>query len=569
MDKDNVLDNIDIVDVVSEYITLERKGKNYFGVCPFHDDTNPSMSVSPQKQLYKCFSCGAGGDAINFVKNIENISFNQALVKLGKTVGIEVKSFNEVKDLYYSIYLDSNRFFTFTLLHSKMGREYLNYLLNRKFNIEDIEIFSIGCSNNEIVELLNSKYKHEEIIKTGLINSNNKLIFKSRILFPIADIHGNIIGYSGRVINESAPKYLNTPETKYFKKSDILYNINLANSEIVKRNALIITEGFFDVMRLYSNGYKHVVATMGTAFTVSHRKLINSLTDNIYLCMDSDSAGIMASKNIYNSLKNSSNKIRFIELEGLDVDEYILQYGINSFTIKYKSAKIFEEYFVDKIIYGYSEMNISNKAKILDDVKGFITTIPNNTVKQLLVNYVEDKIGVSVGGKSSKMQATSIKSRSEHTLLDCSENLIYDENLIDKTEQEFLYLMLNNREAIDIYSNILICLSKKENDEIAMLIQEFYKQNEFEDIIEWIKISNNYNETKQEIIIQKVKKILTIELESDIATINDYVVCLKSQTNNKTMVSLPQKIAMETDKDKRMKLLEKLGKLSKKNLDQN
>lgn len=572
LNKQDILDKIDIVDVVSEYVDLERKGKNYFGVCPFHNDNNPSMSVSPQKQLYKCFSCGAGGDAINFVKNIENISFQESMAKLASTVGIEYNvksSYNAISDSYYNIYLDTTKYFSYILHHSKKGVKFLEYLKNRKFSLETIEEFQIGCSDNDLVQLLASKYKQEDIIKTGIINNSSNLIFKARIIFPIADASGNVIAYSGRVINDASPKYLNTPETKYFRKSEVLYNFHLAKNEIEKTGSVIITEGFFDVMRLHSNGIRNAVATMGTAFTNEHVTMLKSVAENIYLCMDSDEAGRKASDTIFNMLRGSNAKVFMVSLDDLDPDEYILKFGIDKFKLKINTAKFYEEYYIDRILYNYADMSIAQKDSAMEHVKKFTSGIDNNVTKQLINDYIFDKTGITLGNYQPYNKPKPQRKSSDKSVVESYYSFTVEkDDVINKIEQEFLNLMLNSKFAIEVYENEVFSLNILQNDEVAMLIKQFYIQNEYSDIIEYFSHSyNDYNSTQKEVILNILKTIVSLNLKQDEEMVNDYVERIIVFKYEKRIEEFSKKIMQEPDSKRKLELLKKLNVLIKEKTD--
>ncbi len=572
MNKQDILDKLDIVDVVSEYVELERKGKNYFGVCPFHDDNNPSMSVSPQRQMYKCFSCGAGGDAINFVKEIENISFQESLAKLASSVGVEYTYQNEtsvIKDEYYNIYHDSTKYFVYNLQHSKDGEKYLEYLKQRKFSLETLEEFNIGCANNDLTDLLESKYKHDDIVKTGIINNNDNLIFKARIIFPIADINGNVIGFSGRVINDATPKYLNTPETKYFKKSEILYNMHQAKPEISKLNSVVITEGFFDVMRLHSNGIKNVIATMGTAFTASHVKLINSYASNIYLCMDSDEAGRKASAAMYKMLKSSDAKVYMVSLDEEDPDDFIVKYGIDKFKTRLYTAKLYEEYYVDMIIGNYLDMSVSQKEQAIEQVKSFANSIDSEITRQLINEYVVSKTGINVISYKTYTKPKTVAKSVDGSVVESYYKLtVEEEDVINKIEKEFLYLMTKTKLAIEAYENEVYSLNLPQNDEVAMLIKQFYIQNEFSNIIDYFNNSyQDYNELQREIILDILKEITSFSLSSDEFMVDDYVKRVIVFKYEKRISDFNKKILLADSDAKKIELLKKLNVLIKEKTD--
>lgn len=573
MDKQDVLSKVDIVDVVSEYVELERKGKNYFGVCPFHNDNNPSMSVSIQKQMYKCFSCGAAGDAINFVKEIENISYQEALAKVAKSAGIEYEvnnNYQAINDSYYKIYLDSTKYFVYNLQHTSDGKKYLDYLLNRGFDNDVLETFQIGCSNNELVKLLSNKYKSDELVKTGIVNTSNNLIFNSRIIFPIADGNGNVIAYSGRVINDATPKYLNSPETKYFRKSEVLYNMHLAKSEIKKESSVIITEGFFDVMRLYAHGIKNVVATMGTAFTASHVKMIKEITNSIYICMDSDEAGIKASTTMYNMLAGADTKIYMVSLDGKDPDEFILSLGIDRFKTKLQTAKLYEEYYIDTLIDRFNDMSIAQKEQVLVVVGKFVSNISNQVTKQLINDYVASKTGISVIKQHVNVRSQPVVKRvSDKSVVESYYNVAIEQmDVINKIEQEYLYLMLNSKLAIEKYENEINSLNILQNDEVAMLIKQYYIQNEYNNIIEFFNNSfKDYSEQQRQVILGILKNISSFNIKCDELSVEDYTLRIVVYKYEKRIEEVNKKLLNEPDSATKLKLLKKLNVLIKEKTD--
>ncbi len=564
-----ILEKVDIVDVVSEYVDLERKGKNFFGICPFHDDNNPSMSVSPQKQLYKCFSCGAGGNALTFVMNIENLSYTDATAILGKSVGIEVETtYKQIKDDYYNIYLDATKYFMYSLFHTKHGEKYMKYLEGRGFDYDVLNYFNIGVSNPSIMDPLLKKYSELDVKKTGLANASNNLVFKSRIVFPICDQYGNVVGFSGRVINDSTPKYLNTAETKYFKKSMLLYNYHRASTTINKTKSIIITEGFFDVMRLYTIGIHNAVATMGTAFTKYHAKMISDVCSTVYLSMDGDEAGIKASLEIFKSLVNYDVKVYMIELDMLDPDEFILQKGKEKYESSMKYAKVFEEYYTHYLMRGYVNLNVGLKEEVISNLTSFINMIKNPVVSQLLVGYVSDSIGVLI--KTKNAQAVSLDTTKStvkpKTNASINESLhsvyVVESDAINKIELDFLAMLLQSRIALEAYVNEIKVLNIKRNDELAMLIRSFYIQSEYSDLLEYIKSrKDDYNETQLQTLLKLMEYVVNKEIKCSEQLVGDYVKRIILYRYDKKINEISKDIANEKDGQHREKLLHKITKL--------
>ena len=281
----------DIVDVISSYIPLEKKGKNFFGVCPFHDDSNPSMSVSKDKQIYKCFSCGASGNVFNFVMDYEHVDFKEALAILAKKAGIvlnsvNVKSKENKYDKYYKMYDISLKFYQ-NNLSSNLGTSAKEYLHKRGITDELIKTFKIGLattSKDSLTKVLNSKdYTNREIELYGLGTGTNDL-YINRIMFPLFDISNNIVGFSGRIYNtSSSSKYINTKETPIFKKGELLYNYYNAKDSVRLLKKIVLVEGFMDVIRLHSINVTNAIALMGTSLTKEQINLLKRLSLNIIL----------------------------------------------------------------------------------------------------------------------------------------------------------------------------------------------------------------------------------------------------------------------------------------------
>ena len=285
-----------IVDIISDYLPMEKKGKNYFAICPFHDDHNPSMSISPEKQIYTCFVCGASGNVFNFVKNYEHISFTEAVSKVASKVGIDLNIKKTISNnirvdnryqKYYDIYNITNMLYK-NNIKTKYGKEAISYLNKRKINSSIINDFEIGLSfdDNGASKLLEKKgYIKDDLIDIGICGEKDKFtydIFRNRIMFPLHDLDGRVVGFSGRIYNKTDDnKYVNSKESIIFKKGELLYNFHRALEYAKKNNFIIIVEGFMDVIRLYTIGVKNVVATMGTAITKNHVNLIRRLSKKI------------------------------------------------------------------------------------------------------------------------------------------------------------------------------------------------------------------------------------------------------------------------------------------------
>ncbi len=566
-DVDTILGKVDIVDIVSEYVDLERKGKNYFGLCPFHEDSNPSMSVSTEKQLFKCFSCGAGGNAITFVMNIENISFKEALSRVGKTVGIEIagnSAYSKINDNYFNIYLDATKYFSYTLFHTKDGEKYLNYLEKRGFSTSLVEHFKLGVSNNKLVAILNNKYSTEDVNKSNLVNNSNNLIFRNRLIFPISDTNGNVVGYSGRVIDNTTPKYLNSSESSYFKKSYILYNFFEAKQDIMKSKSIVICEGFFDVIRLYSIGVKNVVATMGTAFTSYHAKLISEVASKVYLSMDGDEAGIKSCALIYELLKKYNLKVYMVALDEDDPDEYILKYGADRYHHQLSSAKTYEEFYIDNKLQYYDELDVSKKESVIVEITRFINAISSDVTKQLFSEYVTSKIGIVLSNVAVNKQYNSNNVvKADKSIIESYYHATIIENYaINKIEVEYISFMLRSRVAIEVYSEKLKSLNIASNDEVAMLIKDFYVQNKYDKIYEYLESKRlDYTKEQFKILITILNEASKVKMKCDEEVILDYLSRIIGYKYERRIEEIKKMLEEAGSSSDKMRLLEQLNTL--------
>ncbi len=344
----------DIVDVISGYVRLQKKGSSYFGLCPFHNEKSPSFSVSRSKQMYYCFGCGAGGNVFTFIMEYENFTFVEALKFLADRVGVELpeveysKEAKEKADLK-SLLLEINKIaaqYFYVQLKSERGRVAENYLKQRGLTDELIQSFGLGYSNKYsddlFVFLKNRGYKEEVIRQAGLINTSEKSgvydKFWNRVMFPIMDVNNKVIGFGGRVMGDGKPKYLNSPETLIFDKSRNLYGLNRARTS--RKPYFLLCEGYMDVIALHQAGFTNAVASLGTAFTSGHASLIKRYVQEVYLTYDSDEAGTKAALRAVPILKEAGISARVIRMDPYkDPDEFIKNLGAEAFEKRINEAR--------------------------------------------------------------------------------------------------------------------------------------------------------------------------------------------------------------------------------------
>lgn len=519
----------DIVDVISKYVNLTKKGKNYFGICPFHDDHSPSMSVSPDKQIYTCFSCGASGNVFTFVANYEKISFHEAVRLLGEKVGIEVgKSITSdaKKDDYFDIYNMSNKFYQNSLF-TNLGKNAIEYLKKRNIDKETIKKFGIGLSIQKVSltdYLVNKKYSIDKLIDCGITNDNGHDIFINRIMFPIYDLNGNTVAFSGRIYNtRDTAKYVNTKETDKFKKGKILYNYHIAKEQLKKNDSIIIMEGQMDVIRASTIGINNCIATMGTALTKDHKNIIRNMANTIILCFDGDSAGEKATISAIELLEDTDANIKIVRLpDNMDPDEYILKNGKASFLAQIKSASSLIDY----------KMELLKKSKDFSNIKD-VSSYINSALKEL-VNEKDDiiiELNLKKISDNFNIEYKTIKDK--YNKLIKNKKIIIKEikpknnyNKYDMAENYLIYYMLKDTKVLNMVENRVGYFPNKNIRELSNeIIYYFHKYGiiNVADFISYISDREEIRKTLQDIIAMNIKEdFQEKEIEDYIFVVNEY-----------------------------------------------
>lgn len=384
-----VCEKNDIVDVISRYVTLKRAGSNHKGLCPFHGEKTPSFVVSSSKQLFHCFGCGEGGNVISFIMKQENLSFIEALQFLADKSGIilkeeasdfESKEIQE-KNLLFDINRDAARYFFSNLSSYKKPQD---YILERGIDSNTAKSFGLGYSTSNWADLLTflkgKGYKESDIEKTGLIIKNKEKTnyydrFRDRLMFPIINTRGKVIGFGGRVLDNSHPKYLNSPESVVFSKGNNLYGLNIAK-KYIKDNGIILVEGYMDVIALYRRGIKNAIASLGTALTSNQAKIIKRYSQEVYICYDSDDAGMKATDKALDVLKAEGLEPKVILLtDGKDPDDFISEYGKDAFQKQLNKALVYIDYKIFTLRKKYDINNIQQKIFFTREVASLLKRI--------------------------------------------------------------------------------------------------------------------------------------------------------------------------------------------------
>jgi len=502
---ENIREVADIYDIVSEYVALKKRGRNFFGLCPFHDEKTPSFSINMDKQIYKCFGCGKGGGTINFIMDLERLDFVDALKFLGNKYNINVeiehnsKSSNDLFNQLYRMNELANEYYK-----TKMNEQVKAILNKRNINENSTEIFNIGLSTNKYDELLKilreHKFSTEALKKSGLFLDNEKGYmdrFRDRIMFPIYNHFNKIIGFAGRIYNDNnkTAKYMNSPETPIYNKSKILYGMNLNKNEIINSKSVIIVEGYLDLIQLYQAGFKNVLAVSGTAFTQQHANAISKLCKTIYLAYDADKAGREAAIRAgYIILKNNMEP-KIIQIpDGLDPDDWIQNEGPSPFEKGIKDAKglikfhyelesqLFETEqnkidFMNKVILELmnieNPLNLELSIKKLSEITGFdinsiLQTIKINQTKKNKYKKINKSENANVISKK-----TNISSIEKELINFCFTNNI-ELRIIIKNNLNIEWLESNLIK--EIYNQIYMHLSSKETVKPEIIMNELLNE---------------------------------------------------------------------------------------------
>lgn len=554
----------DIVDVIGSYIDLVPKGKNYFGVCPFHDDHSPSMSVSREKQIYRCFTCGASGNVLTFVMNYENIGFVDALKKLGDKVGIHLDIKSGQKDSkyseFYDIYKLSTNFYK-NNLNSPLGEEARKYLNSRKITEDMIKTFDIGLSlNDSLSKMLVKKYDSKKLIDIGLSHEYNGKIadlFLNRIMFPIKDLFGNVVAYSGRKYdNSDAPKYINTKETVIFKKGNVLYNYFSALEEIRRKKEIIICEGFMEVIRLYSIGVKNVVALMGTSFTNDQLEVIKKLNVNVVLNLDNDDPGKLAAFQIGETLsKNGINPSVIVFDRYKDTDELIMNDGADAFHKAYNNRVNYIDY---RLHYLKSNKNLNDSvelAKYINEAILSINEIDDDILKEIKAKELSSEFDISLETIKSKLTTKEVKPKE----IAKPKKIILNDKY-RKSEIRIIYLMLNNKEVIRKYEKNLGFLPNDDMKKLANEIVYFKEINGGWDYADFITYVMNKPWLKESLDI-----VLNTEQSEEYSKeeLEDYFTTIKKFEVEKQINKLTNKMKETLDIEEKIKIAKRIENIKK------
>jgi DNA primase len=446
---ENIRAQADIVQVISEYLTLKKAGANYRALCPFHREKTPSFMVSPSKQIYHCFGCGAGGNVFGFLMRQEGLTFPEAVRFLAERLGVQIKQQDyapeqrELREQLFSLYEFATRFFQKCLVKSddaRVGRDYL-----KKRNLDDAAIkkFSLGFAPTawDLFTTTASKkgFTKEALLKGGLAkkSSDGRIYdtFRNRIIFPICGVSGKVIAFGGRALGEDQPKYINSPETVIYQKGQVLYNLHRAKKSIANTNTVIVVEGYTDVIRLVLSGIDNVVASSGTAFTPAQARVIKRYASEVVLVLDSDAAGEAAKLLANGVLFAEDLGVRLVLLSGKDPDEFIQSEGVEEFERVIGQAQNFLDYYGEKTLAGWKNSRTEEKIEKAKTLVSLVSRIPDPIRKSEYLRMVAGRLDID---PESLLKASQKESLSDKIVEGEAQHF---ERKLQHEEREYMWLV--------------------------------------------------------------------------------------------------------------------------------
>lgn len=524
---EEVRQNNDIVDIISQYVHLTRKGRNYFGLCPFHSEKSPSFSVSPDRQIFHCFGCGVGGNVYTFLMKIEGITFKEALEQLAERANIQLPKLEnnadtakeELKAKVYKVNEFTAEFYHQNLYKptAKIGQEYVK---KRKMNKETLEAYRIGFSGkfDELYKALKAQgFGEKEILESGLVNKNDNGTYidryRNRLMFPICDVRGKVIAFGGRILDDSKikdskfpqPKYINSPENVVYSKGRHLFGLNVAKKDSAKK--LLIVEGYMDVISLHQRGVTNVVGALGTALTEQQGWLLRKSTEQVILGFDADGAGQTAIARSMEILQKMGCDMRVLQIEGAkDPDEYIVKFGEGRFRLAMDNAISLVEFKVKNLKKDLNLENTGDKIKFLNEIAKILSKVENTMEREIYIEKIAQGYNISKEAIYAEVNKLIYNNTKEDKVLQSREIKPVRENIKNTTEID---------EDLKRRENTIIAILLDSNANMFAKIKEQIKPEDFKDSIN-----------------RKIAEQLYKELEKEDCNINRLIDSFDEETQN-------------------------------------
>jgi len=556
---EEIRNRCDVVDIISEYVHLKPAGKGFKGLCPFHEEKTPSFMVSPEKQLFHCFGCGEGGNVFNFLMKYEKLSFFEAVKMLAQKSGVPLPVDEEKENILHKkkerLYKLNNlvaNYYRECLFRTNQGKKVINYFKKRGINDTSVEKYKLGYAPSgwdALSNFLKKKgYSYEELIKAGLIKKSKiegKYIdyFRDRIIFPIFNLSGRAIGFGGRVLDDSLPKYINSPETSVYNKGSNLYSLNFAKEDIRKKNYIIIVEGYTDVLITQQYGFNNIAASLGTALTAKQIDLIKRFTNAVLIGYDADSAGNMATLRSLDLLVKAGLEIKVIDLpQGYDPADFLIKKGSETFQNLINRSLSLIDYKLKLLYSKYSIKIIEGKVKVVKEILPTLNVIGSEVELRAQIKKISEELKLSEEAILIELKRYKRGSR------DSSHNFIKlnSESGNIKAEKILIGCMLENEEIVrDIFTKL-----KVEDFTVLLhrqIVTAIEKNLKYDKIVDSQKVIDYLNDDKAAKLISNILMEETITFDEKIIygyvdTINNFKLAQERKNLEKRTKILDEKI---------------------------
>lgn len=555
----------DIADIVGEYVQLKRQGKNFLGLCPFHDEKTPSFSVAPDKQIFHCFGCKKGGNVITFLREIENFTFHQAIQFLAERSGIQLpkQSFenaNPEMDKTHTDILHAHewltRFYHHLIKFSKEGKLAFDYLKKRGITEETIEKFQLGYAphSGDLTTnfLLKKGYEKQFLIYHGLLTVQESGAvndpFRGRVIFPIRNHLGKTIAFGGRTIQDMHPKYINSAENKLFQKNKLLYNFDLARKHARKEKSLILFEGQMDVITAYQAGIKHSIATLGTALTSYQARLLNRYVQEVIVCYDADQAGLEAAYRAATLLKEFNNEVRIVRLpKGYDPDDYIKEHGGTAFTELLKSSDTYISFYMHYLKNDYDLSVENDRINYLQNILKQLSTVKSVVEREYYLKDLSHSFNLSLTSlmdevKQYERQHKDVKDkRVKDRYTSTRQSMQRNERLLPahvNAERRLIAYMLQNKYvAQKVQDELGANFNFDDHKVIATYLYGFYEAENEPNVSSFVQTIQDEN------IQRTITELAMISLNETVneQEIDDYLITIQRYSERSTIDRLLQK----------------------------
>ena len=527
---DEILASTDIVEVINEYVPLKRRGANYLGLCPFHKEKTPSFTVSPDKQIYKCFGCGQGGSVVQFISKLENLDFKETLEHLAERANIDLSKYEvngdfkdgkkEIKDTIERINKATARYFYEALTEQikEQNSPLKNYLIKRQLDKNTIVRFGLGFGSKKtetlVQHLTKLGYNKNEILSAGVVSKNMRgdiyENFSGRLIFPILDTRERVIGFGGRVLDNSLPKYVNSPENALYHKGSNLYGLNVAKKEIL--NEIIIVEGYMDTVALHKSGITNAVASLGTALTEKQAKLLKKYVPTVVISYDQDGAGQAATLRAIDILSKEDLKVKVLKLDRKDVkdpDEYINKYGKERFEECVKNSISAVEYKISRLEGLLDKDNFDQKVEFLTKVATILSSINNDIEREMYVDLVAKKYNVSYDAIKSEIDKKTKKETKRENKVQLNEKTKQSIMTLRKKQEEYIIALVFTKDK-KIINNVFSRFKAEdfEYEEIKQLYINLKELNKSEDLSK-INLLAKFNDADN---VNLITEILALDM---------------------------------------------------------